>query len=182
MNGKAIGFDFNPVVDRIRLVNDSGQNMRLHPETGAVVDADAKMDGLQIDGALAYAAADRNSGQKPNITAAAYTNNMAGAQATTNYAIDTKLGVLVTQGSREGVNPPVSPNTGQLFTVGALGVSTDGWVGFDIASNGGNAFAAITPAGSSSARFYWLDLNSGAAKMLGTIGGGEAISAIAIAP
>lgn len=182
MNGKAIGFDFNPVVDRIRLVNDSGQNMRLHPETGAVVDADPKMDGVQIDGALAYAATDRNAGQKPNITAAAYTNNMAGAKATTNYAIDTKLGVLVTQGSREGANPAVSPNSGQLFTVGALGVSTEGWVGFDIASNGGNAFAAITPAGSSSARFYWIDLNGGAAKMLGTIGGGEAISAIAVAP
>jgi hypothetical protein len=81
-----------------------------------------------------------------------------------------------------GASLPVLPNSGQLFTVGVLGVSTDGWVGFDIASNGGNAFAAITPAGSSSARFYWIDLSSGAAKMVGTIGGGEAISAIAVAP
>jgi hypothetical protein len=29
--------DFNPTVDRIRLVTDSGQNLRLHPELGTVV-------------------------------------------------------------------------------------------------------------------------------------------------
>src|SRR5687768_3270747 len=34
IDGSVVGFDFNPTVDRIRVVTDSGQNLRLHPETG----------------------------------------------------------------------------------------------------------------------------------------------------
>ena len=37
ISGTQVGFDFNPTVDRIRLVTNTGQNLRLHPETGAVV-------------------------------------------------------------------------------------------------------------------------------------------------
>ena len=35
--GTAFGIDFNPTVDRIRVVGNTGQNLRLHPDTGAVV-------------------------------------------------------------------------------------------------------------------------------------------------
>src|SRR5688572_22761575 len=34
--GKEYGFDFNPIVDRIRVVADTRDNFRLHPDTGAV--------------------------------------------------------------------------------------------------------------------------------------------------
>ena len=44
------GFDFNPTVDRIRVVNDRGANLRLHPDTGAQVDGNADQPGLQPDG------------------------------------------------------------------------------------------------------------------------------------
>jgi hypothetical protein len=37
--------DFNPTVDRIRLVTDSGQNLRLHPELGTVVATDGVING-----------------------------------------------------------------------------------------------------------------------------------------
>lgn len=33
ISGTTVGFDFNPTVDRIRLVTSTGQNLRLHPET-----------------------------------------------------------------------------------------------------------------------------------------------------
>jgi hypothetical protein len=36
LTGALAGFDFNPTVDRIRVVTDQGQNLRLNPETGAV--------------------------------------------------------------------------------------------------------------------------------------------------
>jgi hypothetical protein len=36
LNGVAFGLDFNPAADRIRVVSDTGQNLRLHPDTGAV--------------------------------------------------------------------------------------------------------------------------------------------------
>ena len=71
INGNLVGFDFNPTVDRIRLVTENEQNLRLHPETGMV----AVIDG------------DINPGDK-NIAAAAYTNSFAGATTTTLYTID----------------------------------------------------------------------------------------------
>lgn len=182
LNGDEFGFDFNPVVDRIRVVSNTGQNLRLHPDTGEVVDSDPKMDGIQTDGSLSYAAKDANTAQKPYVVAAAYTNNVAGAKTTTNFAIDSRLGNLVTQGTREGSNPAVSPNTGQLFTVGSLGVNTSGAVAFDIAPNNGTALVALTPSGASGSRFYLIDLNTGAAGYLGTLGGGESVGGIAVAP
>src|SRR5262245_46980167 len=50
--GTDFGFDFNPTVDRIRVVSNSGQNLRLHPDTGGVA---------AIDGALAFAPGDANA-------------------------------------------------------------------------------------------------------------------------
>src|SRR5206468_7055424 len=40
LSGTRFGFDFNPQSDVIRIVSDTGQNMRVVPDTGAVVDAD----------------------------------------------------------------------------------------------------------------------------------------------
>src|SRR5690606_36640864 len=36
VSGANASIDFNPTVDRIRLVTESGQNLRLHPELGTV--------------------------------------------------------------------------------------------------------------------------------------------------
>lgn len=174
------GFDFNPAVDRIRFVNERGENLRLHPDTGAVVDGDANAPGLQIDGRLSYAAGDRNAGRAPRIVAAGYTNSIAGAKVTTNFAIDAAAGTLVTQGTMQGAPSPVSPNTGQLFTVGALGVKLDGGaVSFDI-SPANEGFVSL-PNGKGS-RFYTIDLSTGAATDLGRIGVDEPVRAIAIRP
>ena len=102
LEGSEFGFDFNPTVDRIRVAGNSGQNLRLHPDTGAVVDADDKAPGVQTDGALTFAAGDANAGKTPRIAAAAYTYNKVNDKITTNFAIDAALGLLVTQGTREG--------------------------------------------------------------------------------
>ena len=119
--GDEFGFDFNPTVDRIRVVSNTGQNMRLHPDTGAVVDSNANEPGIQTDGKLVYAAGDVNAGKSPAVVAAGYTYNKVNKKITTNYAIDAATESLVTQGTKEGTTPAVSPNTGQLFTVGKLG-------------------------------------------------------------
>lgn len=58
LNGATFGFDFSPTVDRIRVVSNTRQNIRLNPETGAVVGTDT----------------DLNPGT-PAVSAAAYTNN-----------------------------------------------------------------------------------------------------------
>ena len=169
LNGVNFGVDFNPVPDRIRVVSDADQNLRLNPNNGAVAG---------VDGTLAFAAGDANAGQNPNVVGAAYTNSFLGATVTTLYDIDSGLGALVTQGSIGGA--PVSPNTGQLFTVGSLGVTTNGSVGFDIASPSNAAFASLTAPNASQSQFFTINLTSGAATLIGAIGVNETVHAIAI--
>src|SRR5262249_5884619 len=88
---------------------------------------------------------------------------------------------LVLQGSMGG--SPVSPNDGQLTTVGALGVDTTDQVGFDIAPTTGVAFASLTTVGTtSSSTLYTINLATGAATMIGPLGGSPTIRDIAVAP
>jgi hypothetical protein len=87
LTGTNFGFDFNPTVDRIRVVSDSGQNLRLNPNNGAVV----------VDG-------DLNPGT-PRVTAATYTNSFGVAATTTLYDIDIVTDRLLIQSN---------PNVGTL--------------------------------------------------------------------
>jgi hypothetical protein len=182
LTGNAFGFDFNPAADRIRVVSDAGLNLRLHPDTGAAVDGNPSLDGLQPDGPLTYAAGDVNAGRPPQIVAAGYTYNKQDEKITTNYAIDRALGVLAMQGSREGATPVVSPNTGQLRTVGTLGLGPLADASFDIADVSNAAVAALRATGDSRTRLYLIDLNTGRAQVLGTVGDGGAILGMAIEP
>ncbi|NJM43634.1 MAG: DUF4394 domain-containing protein [Brachymonas sp.] len=181
LEGAQFGFDFNPTVDRIRVDSHTGQNLRLHPDTGAVVDSNPNMDGVQIDGPLAFAAGDINAGKKATVVGAAYSYNKADPKITTNYALDAATASLVTQGSLEGKTPAVSPNTGQLFTVGRLGMSFED-AAFDIQALSDVAFAALSGKELKGNRWYTIDLKSGAAKFIGTIGTNEGIRAMALEP
>lgn len=169
------GFDFNPTVDRIRLVSDTGFNMRLHPDTGAVVDAEPNTPGLQMDGRLAFDAGDVNASKAASIVAAGYTYNKDNDKITTNYALDGRQGVLVHQGTKEGVQPAVSPNTGKLFTVGSLGVGSFDKATLDISDVSNAAYSAITTGGKSV--WYRIDLATGKATRVGTVVGGPVVGA-----
>nr|WP_316643728.1 DUF4394 domain-containing protein [uncultured Roseateles sp.] len=174
------GFDFNPTVDRIRVVNDAGFNLRLHPDTGAIVDGNADLPGVQFDGKLVYDAADANAGKTPGVVAAGYTYNKTNDKITTNYALDGKQGVLVHQGTREGVTPAVSPNTGRLYTVGSLGLGSFEHATLDISDLSNTAYSAISSGSKSS--WYRIDLATGRATLIGTVAGGEAVVGAAIEP
>lgn len=182
LEGSELGFDFNPTVDRIRVVGTSGQNLRLHPDTGAVVDGNPDLAGLQLDTRLAYAKGDTNAGRVPVVVSAGYTYNKANEKITTNYAIDASAGTLVIQGSKEGATPVVSPNTGFLTTVGKLGVGAFERATFDIADTTGAAFLAATAPGGRESKFYLVDLETGVARLMGTIGGGEPVRGMSFEP
>ena len=141
--GTNFGFDFNPTVDRIRIVSNSGQNLRLHPETGAV----AAIDLLLNPGT-------------PSVTAAAYTNNFAGATTTTLFDIDTQTNRLLKQ------DPP---NNGTLVDVGPLGVTAAAANGFDIGSTSGTAYALLTVGGTT--KVYTINLTTGNATAGATLTG-----------
>ena len=161
LSGSSFGFDFNPVVDRIRVTSDTGQNLRLNPNDGKLVLA---------DGTLKYAVGDTNAGRTPNIVGSAYTNSFSGTRITELYGIDSVLDVLVTQ---------TPPNDGTLVTDGSLGFDTGPNVGFDILALGNAAFASLAPQGGASS-FFSINLDSGAATRIGAIGSGLTITDIAI--
>jgi Domain of unknown function (DUF4394) len=175
------GFDFNPTVDRIRVVNRGGLNMRLHPDTGAQVDGDASLAGVQADSPLAYEAGDTQAGRAPAIVAAGYTYNKTNDKITTNYAIDGAAGTLVRQGSREGETPLVSPNTGLLVTVGNLGLGPLAHATLDISDLSDTAYSAAWAPGGAT-RWYRVDLATGRASFIGTVGMGENLIGAAIEP
>ena len=170
--GTAFGVDFNPVPDRLRTHSDADQNLRLHPDTGAVVDAETNTDGVQADAMLAYASGDAG-GQNPNIVGTAYTNSVVGATATTLYAIDSARDALVTL---------ATPNNGQIGTVGPLGVATTDAVGFDIAPVSNAAFATLTESANGPSSLYALDLATGKATLVGRVGSVAPLVGMAIAP
>jgi Domain of unknown function (DUF4394) len=171
LQGGTVGVNFNPVADRIRVVTDTGQNLRLHPDTGALA---------ATDPAVAYAAGDARHGQAPRLAAAAYTYNKQNDKLTTNYAIDRAAGTLVTQGSVEGVAPVVSPNTGLLRSVGPLGTGPVDAAALDIADTDNTALAALRQGGRTS--LHLVNLATGAATRIGTVGNGRPLWGMAIEP
>ena len=171
LSGTAFGFDFNPVVDRIRVASNTGQNLRLNPNDGTLVGTDT---------ALAFAAGDPNAAATPRIVGSGYSNNSAGAPSTTLYDIDSNLDILTTQGAPNG--SPVSPNTGQLFTIGALGFNTSDLAGFDISGLSGTAYAALTAPAGNASQLFTINLATGAATLVGTIGGGVPLADLATLP
>lgn len=178
LDGSRVAIDFNPVADRLRVVSDSGLNLRIHPDTGALVDFDPQQPGVQPDPRLAYVAGDVAK-KAPRVTAAGYTYNKGNDKLTTNYAIDVVAGTLVMQGSHEDSRPAVSPNTGRLSTVGALGVGSVFEADLDISDLDNTPLAALR---TDKTRLYLVDLKTGGARLIGPIGDGSGVRSIAIEP
>ncbi len=171
------GFDFNPTVDRIRVVTGNGANFRLNPITGAPVDSDGGVSGTNPDGSI--------NGATVDVDGAAYTNSSAGQTVTTLYIIDADSDALYIQ------NPPnngtQTSQTPILLSGSSLNFTEAN--GFDIpfnvrvtASNtavtSGTAFAALAVGGTTG--LYSINLVTGAATSLGTIGTGTSLAGIAV--
>ena len=159
------GFDFNPTVDRIRVVGGSGTNFRLNPMDGTTT----------IDGGYTFAMGDVNVGRVPSFTAVAYTNSDTNpATGTTLYAIDATLGQLIQ------VN---SPNGGAVSTVGSLGIGGfTSITGFDIITMGGvnTAYFTATSVGSTTGSLYTVNLGTGAATLVSAVGTPSGLQGLAL--
>ena len=107
-------FDFNPVVNANRVSGSNDQNL-------AVVNgADgSNLSTVAVQTKFAYAQGDVNFGKDPEISGAAYTNNVAGATSTLYYGVDHDLDVMVTIADKTATG---SSNTGggQLQTIGSF--------------------------------------------------------------
>ena len=163
--GSLLGIDFNPVVDRLRVVTNDDENRRINVTTGAA----------NSDVTLFYAASDINAGKSPNVIDVGYTNNdNNAATATELFYIDYVQGTLVTAVG--------NPNLGQLRTVGTLGVPTSALLGFDVltALNGSN-IGFLSAATGAFDTLYTVNLMSGLATPVGPIGA-SGLFGLAVAP
>ncbi len=156
-----VGLDFNPQIDRLRLITDSSQNIVFNPNSGT---AASFTD-------LAYAVGDQNENASPAIIENAYDRNVAGTAATLQYAIDYNLNALVT----------LANNTGVLTTRGSLGIDVNEFTGFDIFTrNGDTAYAIFSNTTGSS--FYTINLATGAATAVGAIPSVDPLYGLAVIP
>ena len=151
LQGTRFGIDFNPTVDRLRIVSATGQNLRANVDDGTTT----------TDTALNYIGPPPVS-PAPGVTAVAYTNNDASPNtATTLFDIDTTLDQVAIQ---------APPNAGTLNATGKLIADAANDVGFDIfstvVSNGwtvrNQAFASF------GGQFYRINVVTGRAAALGT--------------
>jgi hypothetical protein len=116
LDGDFFGVDFNPAANALRIISNTGQNLR-QPFMGPLAGM------TQTDGTLNY------PGQIPinpatGLTGAAYTNNdLDPNTGTTLFDIDTSLNQVAIQSP---------PNAGMLVATGMLTVDADTPVGFDI--------------------------------------------------
>jgi hypothetical protein len=147
LQGTHFGVDFNPAADRLRVISDTGQNLR-HDVTQATA-VTAVDTALNYDGTTAT-----------GVTAAGYTNSDNDpSTGTTLFDLDT---------TRDQVVQQVPANSGNLLVSGPFGPRQGPVAGFDIVgSNSGSrtadntGFASIRPTGGGLATLYSVNLLSG---------------------
>lgn len=164
-----IGFDFNPVNDRIKVTAARGFNIRIDPNTGGI--------GIN-DSIIHYAASDVNSGNIANVFTLAYTNsyNFAGNTQLLGIDYNTASYVEFLQASATiKTNVNLSDQIGSGINANAAldvyydSTTVSNWGYFSTNNNG-------------IASFYALNIYTGFVMPKGDIGAGLALKDIALVP
>ncbi|MCX4908821.1 DUF4394 domain-containing protein [Streptomyces sp. NBC_00878] len=168
LQGKAFGVDFNPAANRLRVISDTGQNLRHNLDDQAGAPAPGT---TAVDGTLTNPPVPPNPGATAlGVTGAAYTNNdLDATTATTLFDLDTTL-------DQVSVQSPA--NAGNLAPTGKLGVDAPLNSGFDIyssARNGTNTGYAVTGGES-----FRVNLLTGKLSSLGSFPHGRQVVDLAI--
>lgn len=145
--GTQFGIDFNPVVNAIRLVSDTAQNLRVSPTTGQVTNTDTALSTT-------------------DVSAAAYTNNTAGANSTTLLDLDADAGTLYRQGGPGGLP---SPNAGQLTTIATTVNGVDNQASLDVSGATNVLYAVVTTTTGGTSNFGTINPENGSSSF-GPIG------------
>ncbi|MEW6207050.1 MAG: DUF4394 domain-containing protein [Acidobacteriota bacterium] len=166
--GQSQGFDFDPVTKILRLINESGQNTQVDPNTGTIED---------IDPAPVYAPGQPNAGEKLNIIGLAYNNNNADATATKLFAFDKGKKNLVTTDSAVADNWSV---IGAFRVAGfTVEVENDN-LSFDIAPGANTALMATKLVNDPLPKLFHINLQTGSAVEIGSIGLNKNITGMAV--
>jgi hypothetical protein len=170
------GCAFDPVQDQLRVVTDAGQNFRLNPDTAAVLNGDSGVPGDSTN----FTYGDSTSGN-PALDALAYANPVAGATSTTAYGIDFSSNEALAKLGDPGRSPPVSANSGKVFTVGKLGPNATFMDGICFAADG--TLYASFPTADGGVSLYVVAPSTGDGTLVGLVGDGTGtIHSLAAAP
>ncbi len=169
---QAFGIDFNPSVDRLRVVASNGLNFRINPNNGALVDGNLNITANPPAGVNPDANINGGGG---GAMATAYSNNAINVSVTTQYTLDHNSNMLYIQNPPNAgtlVSPLAVTVAGAPLDFGASG-GLDIEPGINAASSGAGAVgqaAAVLSVGGQS-RLYRIDLATGAAVAQGALGG-----------
>lgn len=111
-------FDFNPVVDAVRMIASNTANYAAVNANGASLSVTA------VQAPLTYAAGDTSTSTTPNIAGGSYTNNVKGAASTLFYGLDFDQDTLVTIADKVA-NGSSNTGGGKIQTIGSL-IDKDG--------------------------------------------------------
>jgi hypothetical protein len=173
LSGTGFGVDFNPAANRLRVVSNTGQNLR-HNLDDATATAPPLAGMTVMDGTLTVPPA---TTPVMGVAGAAYTNNdLDPNTATTLFDLDTAADQIVVQ----------SPaNAGALAPTGKLLVDAGPVAGFDIysrnafgATRSNHGFASISVLGRYS--FHKVNLLTGRASRIGSFRPSTQVADIAI--
>ena len=164
LSGTSFGFDFNPQVDRLRIISNTGQNLRVVPDNAVTGVAGTTF----IDGSINPMGA--------SVTGVAYDNNFAGTATTELYALDVNTDLLYE------IDPP---NAGTLIEPLPINLKLEGDGGFDIAPRNASVTTDIGLAlyeVNKKSTLFQIDVETGETRTLAKYNKDIMYSAIAISP
>jgi Domain of unknown function (DUF4394) len=173
LSGTSFGVDFNPAANRLRVVSDTGQNLR-HNLDDATATTPPLAGNTMMDGNLTVPP---STTPVMGVAGAAYTNNdLDPNTVTTLFDLDTAADQIVVQSPANG---------GQLAPTGKLLVDAGPVAGFDIYSRtafgttqGNVGFATVSVLGRSS--LYQVSLLTGRLTRIGSFRPSAQVADIAI--
>ena len=172
LSGTVFGVSFDPVVDQLQVISNTGQNLLVNETTGT----DTASPPLKYDPTYEMQA---TPGSTPNVVAIANTNKVSGATTSSLYGIDSTQQSLVTIGQPGDGSDPTHPNNGNTLTVNgsALMATTATMVGFTVQQSSdpfAPAYATYSSGGTT--QLYQINLTTGAEMTsLGNVGSGLAL-------
>ncbi len=136
LSGTSFGFDFIPNADLIRIVSNTGQNLRVNPTTGLVSNIDATINGSN----------------SVTFSATAYNNNLVPSTNPVFFLMNTATDSLYR------INDAAN---GRVTRVGKLNVTADAANGFDVSAVSNTAYAILTKG--TETRIYTINTSLGSA-------------------
>jgi len=185
--GNTFGVDFNPAADLLRIVSNTGQNLRVNLQQGRELGGEARQPGFAlVDGTTRVVEPDPGTDLvtklPPQVVATAYRAAPMPDASNFQFVLDAENNALA---------KVVVPNDGALELVGPLGGglmlprnATDApEQSLDISGpNDSLVLAALLPEGATRSALYSINLQTGEATLIGSIGSASSgpVSAITV--